>query len=314
MRKGLIEIVRYNAGLKECWDRFVGTSKNGTFLFNRDYMDYHADRFPDYSFIFFRKSKPYCILPGCWSGEIFSSHSGLTYGGFIMGKDCTTKGMMEVLELLIAELKSQGFKRLVYKPVPYIYDLLPSQEDLYCLFRHGAVLKARLVASVLEPGVSLSYKKDRRSAIRKSEKAGIRVTQDDDYARFWPILDENLKKRYNVKPVHSLNEMEYLHSKFPRNIKLFTAFQEEELLAGTVVYLTDRVLHTQYIASTHRGKKTGAVDSIINHLIQNEQGERFLDFGTSCENEGRDLNESLIYYKEGFGGRGVCYDTYELKL
>ena len=38
-------ITRYSAENKERWDRFVRLSKNGTFLLQRDYMDYHADRF-----------------------------------------------------------------------------------------------------------------------------------------------------------------------------------------------------------------------------------------------------------------------------
>ncbi|MGG6545868.1 UNVERIFIED_CONTAM: GNAT family N-acetyltransferase, partial [Prevotella sp. 15_C9] len=42
-------IIRYSAGDKERWDRFVRRSKNGTFLMQRDYMDYHADRFQDCS-------------------------------------------------------------------------------------------------------------------------------------------------------------------------------------------------------------------------------------------------------------------------
>ena len=34
----------------------------------------------------------------------------------------------------------------------------------------------------------------------------------------------------------------------------------------------------------------------------------------STENMGNVLNESLIFQKEGFGGRGVIYDIYEYNL
>ena len=47
-----LNIVRYTAEQKTVWDSFVATSKNGTFLFMRDYMDYHADRFADHSLMF----------------------------------------------------------------------------------------------------------------------------------------------------------------------------------------------------------------------------------------------------------------------
>jgi hypothetical protein len=36
--------------------------------------------------------------------------------------------------------------------------------------------------------------------------------------------------------------------------------------------------------------------------------------GASNEEGGKVLNASLIYQKEGFGGRGVVYDTYEWEL
>jgi hypothetical protein len=37
----------------------------------------------------------------------------------------------------------------------------------------------------------------------------------------------------------------------------------------------------------------------------------YLDFGKSTETHSDILNENLIYQKEGFGARAVCYDTYE---
>lgn len=55
----MLEIVRYTAEFKNKWDELVNCSRNGTFLFLRDYIDYHSDRFNDCSFLFFieRKSR-----------------------------------------------------------------------------------------------------------------------------------------------------------------------------------------------------------------------------------------------------------------
>ena len=39
------------------WDTFVQESKNGTFLFVRDYMDYHRDRFQDCSLLVYRDAE-----------------------------------------------------------------------------------------------------------------------------------------------------------------------------------------------------------------------------------------------------------------
>ena len=55
----MFEIVRYTAEKADEWNAFVAESKNGTFLFNRGYMDYHADRFVDHSLMFY-------VVIACW--------------------------------------------------------------------------------------------------------------------------------------------------------------------------------------------------------------------------------------------------------
>ena len=58
-----MQIIGYTPERKEEWDAFVRTSRNGTFLLLRDYMDYHADRFTDCSLMFYREGKLMALLP-----------------------------------------------------------------------------------------------------------------------------------------------------------------------------------------------------------------------------------------------------------
>ncbi len=128
-------------------------------------------------------------------------------------------------------------------------------------------------------------------------------------------LTDNLQQRYQVKPVHTLDEMLLLASRFPEQIKLYTASVEGEVLGGTVVYETPHVIHTQYISASAEGKRRHALDMLFDKLIHHIYADRdFFDFGKSTEEHGTVLNESLIFQKEGFGGRGVCYDTYEWEV
>lgn len=54
---------------------------------------------------------------------------------------------------------------------------------------------------------------------------------------------------------------------------------------------------------------------LFNHIINEVYANRCIfDFGKSTEQAGAFLNRNLIFQKEGFGGRGVCYDTYEYDL
>lgn len=310
-----IEVRIYNHSLKDVWDEFVDFSKNGTFLLKRDYMDYHSDRFQDLSLLVYRKGKLYCLLPGCVKEKVYYSHAGLTYGGLIMGLKCSATGILDVFAVIRKELRNYGIERLIYKPSPHIYHKYPSEEDLYALFRNDAQLKVRNISSTVPLASKLNFIKDRRAALRKAMNAGIIVEETADYQSFWNILEENLGDKYGVKPVHSLREMEGLVEKFPDNIRLFGAFKDGRMIGGVVCYITSMAVHAQYISADREGKSLGAIDAIVNFLLNERfNNKTYFDFGTSNENGGLFLNENLIYQKEGFGGRGVCYDTYEINL
>src|SRR2546423_15660713 len=78
----LCEVQRYSARLKAAWDEFVAKAKNSTFLFRRDYMEYHADSFSDHSLMLYEGSKLVAVLPANLYGDgTLVSHQGLTYGG-----------------------------------------------------------------------------------------------------------------------------------------------------------------------------------------------------------------------------------------
>lgn len=58
----MFEVKRYTPEDKSIWDKYVDKARNATFLFHRDYMDYHADRFRDHSLLFIKtvNCMPYC--------------------------------------------------------------------------------------------------------------------------------------------------------------------------------------------------------------------------------------------------------------
>jgi hypothetical protein len=132
---------------------------------------------------------------------------------------------------------------------------------------------------------------------------------------FWKILSQNLHEKYHAVPVHSLREIQLLQSRFPQNIKLYLAYQETRPIGGVLIYETPQVVHTQYISASKEGKMLGAIDIIIDYLLNEVYKDwQYFDFGKSSDGDGRALNRNLIFQKEGFGGRGVCYDWYEYTL
>lgn len=312
----MFEIIRYTADRKAEWDGFVRASKNGTFLFLRDYMDYHRDRFVDHSLMFFRDGKLYALLPANVADGTLFSHRGLTYGGLITGSNATAAAVCGLFRELNAFLRGAGIIRVVYKAMPWIYHRLPAEEDLYALFREcGARLTVREISSTIFLFDRLRWSHGRRYGINRVRNNGITVCRSDDFAAFWQVLEGNLGAKYGVRPVHTLDEMLLLKSRFPDNILLYTATKDGTTYGGTVLYVTPQVVHTQYISATPEGKHLGVLDAIFDQILNRDFADgRYFDFGKSTEDGGHTLNEPLIYQKEGFGGRGVCYDTYEWTL
>lgn len=309
-----IRIEKYSAKLKKAWDNFVAVSKNGTFLFFRDYMEYHSTRFIDHSLVIYRKEKIYALLPATLKGDVVYSHSGLTFGGIIMSKDCGASGILEVFEEIKNYYRAFGINVLIYKPTPHIYHSLPSEEDLYAIFRNNGILSCRNISSTIYMTDRLPIRKDRVWNFNKAKREGINVYESTDYEGFWKILEENLKTKYSTRPTHSLEEMLHLSCLFQEHIKLYIASKNSEMLAGVVCYINKNVVHTQYISANEDGKGCGAIDMIIVTLLDLYSKVKYFDFGTSNEANGNILNSSLIYQKEGFGARAVCYDTYTILL
>jgi hypothetical protein len=308
-----MQIDKYQSDKKNEWDAFVRASRNGTFLFCRDFMEYHAARFTDSSLLCYDKDELVALLPANRVEDMFYSHQGLTYGGFVLSHKAKAEKILNLFSALTGFLREQGIKKLIYKPVPHIYHRFPSEEDLYALFRQNATLKARLISSVIDINGRLAFARSRKGQINKALKNGLTVAETADLADFWPILEENLLKRYQVKPIHSLKEIEYLKSKFPNEIRLFVSTKDARTLAGCVVFETEQVAHVQYISTNEEGKHSGALDLLFDHLLNSVFAhKRHFDFGTSNENNGHYLNGGLIAQKEGFGGRGIVYDCWEV--
>ena len=333
----MISICRYTQNKQTEWDDFVKVSKNGTFLFLRSYMDYHSDRFQDHSLMFYNeKNRLIAVLPANIKTtastltpnlstlnsqpSTLHSHQGLTYGGFVLSPEIHISEVGELFRLTVAYLKENGFCEWIYKQIPYIYHLIPSQEEDYWLWRYNATLKACNMMTAIDLGNSeidiTSSRK--RTYLNKLTRQGYTVVIDADIRDFWPILEDNLMERFGSHPVHSLSEITLLKQRFPNNIVCCTVKNSDGItIAGTLLFITQQVVRTQYISASHEGKHTNALDylmlSLINHYKSHPE-YRYFEFGTSMAEDGIHLNEGLILQKEGFGGRAVACKIYNINI
>lgn len=310
-----LSVRNYHPSLRAAWDGFVRQSKNGTFLFERDYMDYHRDRFSDCSLLISRNAEILAVLPANRSGDKVYSHQGLTYGGFVTSTAMTTPSMIDAFAAVIDHLRLSGCRTLYYKTVPTIYHRLPAEEDRYALFLLNAELYRRDVLSVVPMTSRIALQLRRRRGAEKSARSGVLISRSDDWAGYWTLLSALLENRFGVAPLHTLAEIERLRGAFPANIALHVASLAGEPIAGAVIYESARVAHVQYIAASPRGRELGALDQLFVHLLDDTYAAKdFFDFGISNEDDGRTLNRGLIEQKEGFGARAVVHDFYWLRI
>lgn len=326
-------ILPYSINKREAWNRFVQESKQGTFLIDRNFMDYHADRFFDCSLLVYgddvdesdvTDDSLIALFPANWREEekTVYSHQGLTYGGLITKSSITQTEVMQIMQKILMYYEGYlGAKAMVYKPIPYIYSRVPAQEDLYALFRAGGQLENRSVATVVSTAHPLNMRTLRIRQAKKALEHGfyierIKDTDSQSLAEYWSLLESVLMEYHQAKPVHTLEEIALLMHRFPKQIKLFVVRNtDRQIVSGIVVFETDLVAHVQYIASAAEGRKYGALDLLLRHLCNEKYKDKdYVDFGTSTENGGHFLNEGLIFQKEGFGGRAVCYDAYRVEL
>ena len=311
----------YEPGLAGIWDDLIGRSCNGTMLHTRRFISYHGDRFRDRSLVLEdRRGRVVGVFPAAEDPsdpEVIVSHPGLTYGGLVHDGSVRGASMIGALEEIASCYRGLGYGGLRYKAVPAIYHVAPADDDLYALFRLGA----RRYRCDLSAAIDLPHR-GRVSQLRvrsrkRAEAAG--VSGDEGWAEvagFWRILECHLDSRYGVSPVHSLEEINLLHDRFPDEIILIAGKIGEVLLGGTVLFLAGPVLHMQYTATTEEGRVKFVTDLVMEQAIDlgRQLGCRFFDFGTSTVDQGWSLNQGLYQFKVSFGAGGVVYEHYELDL
>lgn len=89
-----------------------------------------------------------------------------------------------------------------------------------------------------------------------------------------------------------------------------------EVIAGVLLFITETVVHTQYIAGNEVGHDMGALDMVVEYAIQFAQSlqVRYFDFGINTEQDGLYLNNGLYFYKTSFGAGATVHEFYQTSL
>ena len=310
----MVSIETYESKYKSQWDSFIDVSKNATFLFKRDFMDYHSSRFQDSSLLIFKDLELVALFPANRESNILYSHNGLTYGGLMVKEGIKLNEFLNIFCELLKFCHFNKIIKLVIKAIPSIYNISFSGELDYISFLTNAVIYRKDVISVIDLNSKIKISKDRVQGFKRGIKNKLILKEKNNFKEFWDkLLIPNLSRKYSVSPVHSVSEIEYLKNKFQGNIRQFNVYKGDEIVAGTTIFQTKNVIHVQYTASNSDKNQLGSLDFLFYNLINDTFSDyKFFDFGTSNENEGRKVNSGLLYWKEGFGARSISQNFYEI--
>jgi hypothetical protein len=308
-------VKRYEKNDCTNWNAFIVKAKNATFLFHRDFMDYHSDRFQDYSLIVLDGDKWVAVLPANAVGNEVFSHQGLTYGGLVYNDKLKLASVIAIFKSVLSFLNDNAIEKLQVKLIPSIYHQKPAEELNYALFLAEAQLIRRDTLSVIDLSKPYSLSKIRKRGMKNGINNGLIIKEVHDFTNFWnEVLIPNLAQKHQAKPVHSLEEITKLKALFPDNIRQFNVYENGIIVAGTTIFESQNVAHCQYISGKEDKNELGGLDLLFQHLITEVfKNKRFFDFGISNENQGRKLNEGLSYWKESFGASTIVHDFYEVE-
>lgn len=309
------EIIRYSPEKATEWDDFVRDSWNGVFLFYRNFMDYHSDRFNDYSLMVYQDGKLKAVLPANEKEGVLYSHQGLTYGGWVLAKRLPVVDLGQMFDILEEYLRSNGFSSIDYRQKPWVFARHACEYDGWLMWNKGYEIWRRDLSFFFDMKNHAGYARDKRYRFNKSQRNNLRVEEKGDVSTFMALVDNNLMEKYNTLAVHRDHEVKLLQDRFPQNLMILTVHQGDVFLGGTWLFVDNDFVHTQYFHFNDEGRRLCAPEFLASYIIDRFSGERrYFSFGASTEENGKVLNEGLASFKEGFGAGGFCNDFYRKQI
>lgn len=312
-------VVHYNPDYYKTWNEFVSQAKNATFLFHRNFMEYHSNRFQDFSLLVLdAKNKLQAVLPANRVENKVFSHQGLTYGGLLFSSKIKTVAVFSILDAILAYLKQEKVESLLIKELPSLYATVNSDEVNYYLYQKGGKVVRKDMNLAYPLAMDTLLSKSKLKHYNKIDKSQFKIREENNFEDFWNlVLIPRLAEKHQAKPVHTLEEIEYLANKFPENIKQFNVYYEDAIVAGITTFETEMVVKSQYGATTNLGQNLRALDFLYFELFKKykDLGKQFFDMGVVTDASfSQNFNPGLLQQKEELGGVVYSQDYWELKL
>ena len=299
-----LKVQRYSVKKKKAWDDFVSKAELHSILFYRDFMEYHSDRFVDYSLMVYENKKLIAIMPAnIDENGVIHSHQGLSFGGLLYKKNTSYETIKHSYTNIFNLRFDNNVSKIFINFRPVVYNESISKEIKLLQSFGGSIYKSYLSMIVdLKKPIKIHKSKLKRFNKQKV-RFEFRIELDNNFNLFWSdILIPCLKEKHNSKPVHSIEEIRFLHKLFPKNIIQWNLYFKDELISGVTLFFKEGVVRSQYGATKLGSEKYFSLEFLFIHLMNyySQKGFYFFDMGSIPKFEDK-YPKGLIKYKRELG-------------
>lgn len=311
-------------------DEFIERSANGTIFHHPKFLSYHGEeKFPKEHYainhlIFRKKSKIIGFLPGIVykseKGLQFNSPYGASFGGFVLNNisfEICEEILNKTLKYLLGE---KGVIEINIAPATSIYyaNMVNDYFEFLHLSKGFQLNNSELTIAVRvfqnDDYPLSSYEHRVKKFIKQGERNGLDFKICDDIDTAYEIIENN-RTRFSKKPTHTSEELKTISRLFPGRLLQFIAFNKDKLPIAVCCLLlcNDAVAYSFYIDQMGTHSALRPVNFIVNQVLiwLKDNNFSYLDFGPSTF--GLEPHRSLIFFKEGFGGKGIIKHFYQYK-
>ncbi len=289
-------------------------------MFHRtEFLDYHpSGRFNFHHLMFFQDEKLIAVLPGSLENAVYKSPAGASMGSFATACDLKLHRAHGIVSAFIGYCRSRGVKKVIFTPPMDIFCSKVNHAMGYALVYNGFTISKSQYSSVIKNSDMKPTRKIRYN-INRALRNGLKVVEDDDMQRFYPILLAN-KAKFGTAPTHTLEELLLLQKLMPDSLKLFTAELEGLAVAGVLLFIANsRCAMNFYSMHLYEYRNYYPVSVLLYHAGEwlKKQEIEYLDYGVSMDTFSPNPLEpswSLVRFKESHGFSGCIRNTWSVEL
>lgn len=324
-----LEILNDNEENSELGE-FIEQSINGTIFHHPKFLSYHGkEKFSNETYeinhlLFRKKNKIIAFLPGIIhkseKGLQFNSPYGASFGGFVSG-EISFEMCDEIMNMALKYVLSEkGITEINIAPVTSIYyaNMTNDYFEFLYLSKGFQLNNSELTIAVRvlrnDDYPLASYEHRVKKFVKQGERNGLNFKICDDIAAAYKIIENN-RTRFSKKPTHTLAELESISRLFPGRLLQFIAFKDKLPIAVCCLLLCNGyVAYSFYIDQMRNHSALRPVNYIVHQVLiwLKDNNFSYLDFGPSTF--GLEPHYSLIFFKEGFGGKGIIKHFYQYKI